>query len=88
MFKNIFLIEHLQATASDIQKSRSKKISKKIILNSNSHLGNFFYLLQWKPFKNDEICFYFILKSLFVLKEYKFLSWFFCPVEKATWLER
>ena len=31
------------------------------------------YLLQWKPFKNDEKCFL-ILKALFVLKIFKVLS--------------
>ena len=33
-------------------------------LKSDSHLPNkFFYLLQWKLFKNDENCFLFYLKS-------------------------
>ena len=32
--------------------------------------------------------FYFILKALFVLKIFKFLSWLFGHVEKKTWLER
>ena len=31
--------------------------------------------------------FYFILKALFVLKIFKFLSWLFGHVEKKTWLE-
>ena len=35
-------------------------------LNSDSQLPNFFfYLLQWKPFKNAEKCFLFHLKSSF-----------------------
>ena len=34
-----------------------------------------FYLLQWKPFKNDEKCVLFKLKALFVLKIFKFLSY-------------
>ena len=32
--------------------------------------------------------FYFILKALFFLKIFKFLSWFFGHAEKTTWLER
>ena len=38
-----------------------------------------------KIMKND---FYFILKSLSILKIFKFLSWLFSHVEKAAWLER
>ena len=49
----------------------------------------FFYLLPWKPFlKKIKNRFYFILKALFVLKIFKFLSWLFGHVEKTTWLER
>ena len=32
--------------------------------------------------------FYFILKALFALKKFKFLSWLFGYVEKTAWLER
>ena len=32
--------------------------------------------------------FYFILKALFVLKIFKFLSWTFGHLEKTAWLER
>ena len=32
--------------------------------------------------------FYFILKALFVLKIFKFLSWLFGHVERTAWLER
>ena len=31
--------------------------------------------------------FYFILKALFILKIFKFLSWLFGHVEKTAWLE-
>ena len=41
-----------------------------------------------KPFKNDEECFYFILKALFVLKAFNVLSWPFGHVGKTAWLER
>ena len=43
-----------------------------------------FYLLQWKPFENDEICFLFFLKFDFVLKIFKFLSRFFWPFRKMA----
>ena len=46
------------------------------------------YLLQWKPCKNDEKCFYFILEALFVLKIFKFLSWPFGHADKTAWSER
>ena len=32
--------------------------------------------------------FYFILKALFILKIFKFLSWLFEHVKKTAWLER
>ena len=46
-------------------------------------------LFAWfKALQNDEECFCFILKVLFVLKIFKFLSWLFGHVEKPAWLER
>ena len=39
----------------------------------------------WKMIKNSN---YFILKALFILKIFKFLSWLFDHVEKTAWLER
>ena len=47
---------------------------------------NLCYLLDWKPFKNDEKCFFFILKTLFVPKIFMFLPWLFGHVGKMTWL--
>ena len=45
-----------------------------INLELGSHLpARLFYLLQWKPFKNDEKCSYFMVKALFILKIFKFL---------------
>ena len=32
--------------------------------------------------------FYYILKALFVLKIFNFLSWRFGPVKQAVWLEK
>ena len=47
------------------------------------------YLPDWKPFKNDEKCFLFRLKSSFCPQDiFKFLSWLFGHFEKAAWLER
>ena len=68
----------LQSTASHVLKARLSP-SKKL-----------FYLLQEKPFKNDEKMknvFCFILKALFVLQIFKFLFWIFGDVEKTAWLE-
>ena len=44
--------------------------------------------LMESPLKMIRNTFYFILKGLFVLKIFKFLSWLFGHVEKAAWLER
>ena len=46
-----------------------------------------FYLLQWKPFKNNlkMLLKIFHLKDLFVLKIFKILSWLFYRVEKTAW---
>ena len=43
---------------------------------------NLLCLLQCKPLKNDENAFYFILKVIFVLKIFKFLSCLLGHVEK------
>ena len=40
------------------------------------------------PLKMIKKAFYFILKALFVLKMFEFLSWIFGHVGKTTWLER
>ena len=40
------------------------------------------------PLKMMKNVFYLILKALFVLKIFKFLSWLFGHVEKTAWLER
>ena len=58
-------------------------------LKSDSHLPKkLLYLLQWKPFKNDEKCFLFHVKVPFVPEIFEFLSWLFGHLEKPTWLER
>ena len=40
------------------------------------------------PLKKMKNAFYFILKALFVLKIFKFLSWLFGYVGKTAWFER
>ena len=40
------------------------------------------------PLKIIRKAFYFILKALFVLKIFKFLSWLFGHVDKTAWLEK
>ena len=48
----------------------------------DSHLKNCcFYLLRWKPFRNDRKCF-FMLKTLSVLETFTFLLWLFGYLEK------
>ena len=46
---------------------------------------NLFYLLQWKPFKNDKKCILFHLKGLLDFKVFKFSSWIFGHVEETAW---
>ena len=46
------------------------------------------YLLHWKSHKYEKNAVYFILKALFVLKIFKFLSWLFGNVEKTAWLKK
>ena len=59
-------------------------------LNSDSHLPKKFFIicLNHSPSKMMKNAFYIILKALFVLKIFKFLSWLFRHVEKAAELER
>ena len=50
------------------------------IVNTTLRINKFG--LCWKHFKMEKNGFYFTLKALFVLKEFKFLSWLFGHVEK------
>ena len=43
------------------------------------------YLLEWKLFKIDEKCFYFTLKSCFVLEIFKFLPLLLWSCKKMAW---
>ena len=47
-----------------------------------------FIYFNGSPFKFMKNTFYFILKTLFILKMFKSLYWLFCYVVKAPWLER
>ena len=57
-----------------------------MILKPYFHLPKKAVLFQWEPFKNDEKCFLFHLKSSFV-KIFKILFWFFYHLDKMAWLE-
>ena len=58
-------------------------------LKSDSYLPKIYVIcLIESPLKVIKNAFYFILKALFVLKIFKFLSWLFGHVEKSAWLER
>ena len=58
-------------------------------LKSDSHLPKKITLFaELKALKSNSNALYFILKALFVLKIFKFLSWLFGHVEKMAWLER
>ena len=60
-----------------------------LILKSNSHLPKTCVICFIEsPLKMMKNAFYFILKALFVLKIFKFLSWLFGHIEKTAWLER
>ena len=59
-------------------------------LKSNPHLPKLFIIICFNhsPSKMMKNALYFILKALFVLKIFKFLSWLFGHVGKTAWLER
>ena len=70
-----------------------KSINEELILFlkvGHSPSKNFFWFTSMidSPSKMMKNAFYFILKALFVLKIFKFLSWLFGHVEKTTSLER
>ena len=58
------------------------------VLKLDSHLPNKFFLIciNYSLSKMMKIAFYFILKALFVLKIFRFLSLPFGHVEKTAWL--
>ena len=61
-------------------------LKNKNTYTSDPHLsGKKSFLIHKKPLQNDKNAFYFILKSLFLLKTFEFLSWFFGQEEH--WLD-
>ena len=44
--------------------------------------------LNYSPSKMMKYAYYFILKALFILKMFKFLSWLFGHLEKTAWFEK
>ena len=57
-------------------------------LKSGCHIPKFFFIFcNENPSEIIKDAFYFILKALFILKIFKFLSWHFGHVEKTAWLE-
>ena len=62
----------------------------KNILKSDSHLPKkiFFICFNNSPSRMMKKAFYLLLKALFVLKIFNFLSWLFGHVGKTAWLER
>ena len=68
---------------------RSRDIKGNLPVKSDSHLPKKdFICFNGSPSKMMKNTFYFILKALFVLKIFKFLSWLFGHVEKTAWWER
>ena len=72
------------------REGKSKVDITYIILMSSSHFPKKFVLFAWLKalLKWWEMLFGFILKILFVLKIFKFLSRLLVHVEKTAWLER
>ena len=58
-----------------------------ILLKLGSDIPKNFVFFNDSPSKMMKNAFYFIVKSIFVLKVFKFLSWFFGYVEKTDWLD-
>ena len=74
--KNEWLLRSVTFTA---------KLELVFVLKSDSHL---FTCFNDSPSKLTKNAFYFILKALFVLKIFAFLSWLFRHAEKTAWIER
>ena len=71
------------AYANSHKQTQKNFEAKYIAIKVNSRSETFFN--HWKPFKNNEKTFYFILKAFFVLEIFKFLSWLFDHWER--WLD-
>ena len=90
----LFLLHQVDMHWFEVGKSPSKKNGlicfNESPLKSGPHLPKkiLFICFNKSPLKMMKNAFYFILKALFILKIFKFLSWLFRHVEKTTWLER
>ena len=65
---------------------KSPLLIANIVKNTVSGLAQ--VLATERPWKTVKNAFYYILKTLFVAKLFKFLPWHFGHAEKTTWLER
>ena len=72
-------------------KKRTHKTISKNVIGPKSKVGlspskkNYFICFNDSPSKMMKNAFYLMLKALFVLKIFKFLSWIFGHVEKTAW---
>ena len=69
------------------QKDLALFLETKLKVGLSPSKKKFFYLLQWKPFKNDEKPVLFILEALHISRYLKFCSEL-SVMSKTAWLER
>ena len=72
------------------KKWTQNKCLRQIHLKSGSHIPKKIYIICFieSPLKMMKNSFYLILKAIFLLKIFKFLSWFLGQLGKTPWLER
>ena len=77
----IFSETHLGITKKNVLKigKRSLHMSQSSNLRSKTISG------KWKPFKNNEKCFFKTIKALSVRNIFGFLSWLFWSCRKTAW---
>ena len=83
-FLHKFLKDSSDSSWQKYRKQRNKCVKVGLLPSKNFY----YYLLQRLFASVMKNAFYFILKALFVLKIFKFLSWLFGHVEKTAWLEK
>ena len=81
---DLFVLKTLDLKAgAKLQQCEIKKFSRS--LKSDSHLKNFLFIsFNESPLKMMKNAFYFVLKALFILKIFKFLSWHFGHVAETA----
>ena len=90
---NFYLIIITSNPLSTISLTRTKTLINNLLMNFKGALSGLkqclAVLATKSPFKNDKGNCYFSLKALFLLKIFRFLSWFFSHAEKqfdvTTW---